>query len=251
VLSLVTSHGRATPLIWLSVWKDELTGQRNGFEDAALMRLAEVLPEGMSVTILADRGFADRKLLAFLTRLGFDYVIRLRGNIRVTAANGERRDAADWVNPQGRARKLRDAAVTAAGQPVPAVVCVHAPAIIRLYSRRWTIEPSFRDTKDLRFGMGLSTVRVSDPQRRERLLLLNAFATVLLTLLGQAGESLGMDRQLKTNTSKTRTHPLFRQGCMLYDLIPNMPDHRLRPLIQRFNEILNQKRIFTDVAAAL
>ncbi len=31
VLSLVTSHGRATPLIWLSVWKDELTGQRNSF----------------------------------------------------------------------------------------------------------------------------------------------------------------------------------------------------------------------------
>ena len=269
VLSLVTSHGRATPLIWLSVWKDELTDQRNSFEDAALRRLAEVLPEGLSVTILADRGFADRKLLAFLTRLGFDYVIRLRGNIRVTAANGERRDAAGWVGHHGRARKLRDAAVTAAGQPVPAVVCVHArdmkepwclatskteataSAIIRLYSRRWTIEPSFRDTKDLRFGMGLSTVRVSDPQRRDRLLLLNAFATVLLALLGQAGESLGMDRQLKTNTSKTRTHSLFRQGCMLYDLIPNMPEHRLRPLIQRFNEILNQKQIFTDVAAAL
>jgi len=261
VLSLVTSHGRTTPLIWLSVWKDELTDQRNSFEDAALRRLAEVLPEGVSVTILADRGFADRKLLAFLTRLGFDYVIRLRGNIRVTAADGERRDAADWVGHQGRARKLRDAAVTAAGHPVPAVVCVHArdmkepwclatskaeataPAIIRLYARRWTIEPSFRDTKDLRFGMGLSTVRVSDPQRRDRLLLVNAFATVLLTLLGQAGESLGMDRQLKTNTSKTRTHSLFRQGCMLYDLIPNMPEHRLRPLIQRFDEILNQKTL--------
>lgn len=262
VLSLVTNHGRATPLIWLSVWKDELTGQRNSFEDAALQRLAEVLPTGVSVTILADRGFADHKLLSFVTRLGFDHVIRLRGNIQVTAADGERRDAAGWVGHQGRARKLRDAAVTAAGHPVPAVVCVHArdmkepwclatskaeataPAIIRLYARRWTIEPSFRDTKDLRFGMGLSTVRVSDPQRRDRLLLLNAFATVLLTLLGQAGESLGMDRQLKTNTSKTRTHSLFRQGCMLYDLIPTMPDHRLRPLIQRFNEILNPKTLF-------
>ena len=72
------------------------------------------------------------------------------------------------------------------------------------------------------------------------LLLLNAFAIVLLTLLGTAGESLGMDRQLKSNTSKTRTHSLFRQGCMLYELIPNMPEHRLAPLIQKFSEYINQ-----------
>jgi hypothetical protein len=57
-------------------------------------------------------------------------------------------------------------------------------------------------------------------------------------MLGTAGESLGMDRQLKSNTSKTRTHSLFRQGCMLYELIPNMPKHRLLPLMQRFAEML-------------
>ena len=68
--------------------------------------------------------------------------------------------------------------------------------------------------------MGLSVLRIADPQRRDRLLLLNAFAIVLLTLLGAAGESLGMDRHLKVNTAKHRTHSLFRQGCMLYELIP-------------------------------
>ena len=56
----------------------------------------------------------------------------------------------------------------------------------------------------------------------------------LLTLLGAVGESLGMDRLLKSNTSKTRTHSLFRQGCMLYELIPNMPQHRLLPLVEAF-----------------
>ena len=35
----------------------------------------------------------------------------------------------------------------------------------------------------LRFGMGMSTLRIDDPQRRDRLLLLNAFAIMLLTLL--------------------------------------------------------------------
>ena len=32
VLSMVTGHGRAAPLLWLSVWKDELKNRRNDFE---------------------------------------------------------------------------------------------------------------------------------------------------------------------------------------------------------------------------
>jgi hypothetical protein len=51
---------------------------------------------------------------------------------------------------------------------------------------------------------------------------------VLLTLLRGAGETLGNDRMLKTNTATRRVHSLFRQGCILYDLIPMMPESRLR-----------------------
>lgn len=264
-LHLVTRHGRAMPLVWVTMLKDELTEQRNAIEDACLVRLSEVLPAGTRVTILADRGFGDHNLFAFLAELGFDYVIRFRGNIHVTAADGEQRLAAEWVGAGGRARKLCGAAVTATPSPVGAIVCVHAKGmkqpwclaasnanattreIVNLYAKRWTIEPSFRDTKDLRFGMGLSAVHIADPERRDRLLLLNAFAVFLLTLLGAAGESLGMDRHLKVNTTKRRTHSLFRQGCMLYDLIPNMPDIRLRPLIERFAEMMQQKRALAMV----
>ena len=38
-LNLVTDHGRAMQLLWLSVWKDELKDRRNDFEDACLLRL--------------------------------------------------------------------------------------------------------------------------------------------------------------------------------------------------------------------
>ena len=119
-----------------------------------------------------------------------------------------------------------------------------AGTLIKHYARRWTIEPSFRDTKDLRFGMGMAEIRIADPERRDRLLLISAFAMALLTMLGTAGESLGMDRLLKSNTSKKRTHSLFRQGCMLYELIPNMPEHRLLPLMQRFAEMLDGSGLF-------
>ena len=267
VLGLVGSHGRAAPLLWLTVWKEELKNQRNDYEDACLRRLSELVPPGCRVTILADRGFGDQKLFVFLGELGFDYVIHFRGNIHVSDTNGQTRPAADWVGKNGRARKLRDARVTAKGQQVGAVVCVHAKgmkepwclatsrkdataaALINHYVRRWTIEPQFRDTKDLQFGMGLSSTRVGEPTRRDRLLLISAFATALLTLLGAVGESLGMDRLLKSNTSKTRTHSLFRQGCMLYDLIPNMPEHRLLPLMQKFNHAVSNIALFVPELA--
>ena len=83
--------------------------------------------------------------------------------------------------------------------------------------------------------MGLSATRIGEPMQRDRLLLVSAFATALLTLLGVVGEGLGLDRLLKSNTSSKRTHSLFRQGCMLYDLIPNMPEPRLTPLMPPYS----------------
>ena len=94
--------------------------------------------------------------------------------------------------------------------------------------------------------MGPSVLRIGDPQRRDRLLLLNALAILLLTLLGAAGESLGMDRSLRTSTVKRRVHSLFRPGCLLYDLVPNMPEEGLRPLLVKYDEFLNQNRVFTQ-----
>jgi hypothetical protein len=267
VLSLVTGHGRAAPLIWLTVWKEEIATRRNDYEDACLRRLAETLPADCRVTILADRGFGDQKLFAFLQTLGFGYVIRFRGNIRVSDAEGQSKPAAEWVGKGGRARKLRDARVTAQGRQVGAVVCVHAKGmkepwclaasdpeataavLVNHYAKRWTIEPGFRDTKDLRFGMGLSSTRIGEPTRRDRLLLVSAFAMALLTLLGTVGESLGMDRLLKSNTSKSRSHSLFRQGCMLYELIPNMPEHRLTPLMIAFDKAVLQLTAFSRLFA--
>lgn len=266
-LNLVTKHGRAQPLLWFSVFKAELTGKRNDIEDMCLGRLKEALPEGTKATILADRGFGDVRLFSFLEDLGFGYVIRFRGDTFVTAADGETRRAEDFVGVGGRARKLAGALISKEKQKVGAVVCVHAKgmkeawhraasdgkattrAIINLYSRRWTIEPGFRDTKDLHFGMGLSAARIGDPYRRDRLLLLSAIAIVLLTLLGGAGEALGMDRLLKSNTVKRRVHSLLRQGCLYDDAIPNMPEPNLCALMDRFQALIRENKVTAAVLA--
>ena len=266
MLALISDHGRSTPLVWLTVDKSTLKDRRSFYEHRLLVRLAELLPAGVKVCIVADRGFGDQKLYKMLTEeLYFDYVIRFRGNITVTSRAGETRTAADWVQAGGRARLLRGAEVTADRYRVGTVVCVQDPdmkqawclaasstdatakQLIGLYGRRWGIECTPRDSKDLRFGLGLASMHVKSPERRDRLWLINAFAVVLLTLLGAAGEALGYDRMLKTNTAKRRVHSLFRQGCMLYDLIPTMRDDWLRPLMQRFSEMLRQQPLFADV----
>jgi len=263
MLSLLTRHGRATPLLWLTVDTARLKNHRHKYEYQVPVRLAEALPADIAVCIVADRGFGDQKLYRVLSEeLKFDYVIRFRGNIIVTAAAGGVRTAADWIGAGGRARLLRGALVTAERYQIGTVLCVQdremkqpwclassntnasARVLMSLYGKRWSIECGLRDTKDLRFGMGMGSIHVSTPARRDRLWLLNALAIALLTLLGAAGEALGYDRYLKSNTTKRRTHSLFRQGSMLYDLIPTMPEVRLLPLIERFAATLDKLPIF-------
>ena len=182
VLSMVTGHGRATPLLWKTVASSTLKGNQRRYEYEVLRRLREVLPAGVKVTVVADRGFGDCKLFyALTTELAFEYVIRLRGDIYVTNARGERRAAAAWVGAGGRARRLVGARVTDTYElPVGVVVCVHDPkmdepwclvaseatiptrVLIRYYGKRWGIEAGFRDIKDMRFGMGLTPLYVKN-----------------------------------------------------------------------------------------
>ena len=261
-LSLLTGQGRSMPLLWHTVRLDGLEGGRPAVEDALLCRLYDVIPDGVAVTIIADRWFGDCTLLEMLEReLGFGYVIRVRGNHYITDAKGERRKAQDWVGTGGRARTLRQVRLTDKHQyPVATAVCVQdkgmkepwclvasdteasAKTLKAYYAQRWGIEASFRDIKDLRFGMGMKVLRISKPERRDRLLLLSALAMALLTVLGATGEALGYDRMLKANTVKRRTHSLFRQGLMLYDWLPRMPEKYFKPLIEAFAETLAQQR---------
>lgn len=264
-LYLITSHGRATPLVWHTTYKSELEGQRARLEDETIECLHNALADDVRVTLLADRGFGDQERYKHLALLGWDYVIRFREAILVTDTKGTTRPARDWLPVSGRATMLKDARVTDDKTSVPAVVVVHdkrmkdtwclaasrpelgAAALVNLYGRRFTIEETFRDTKDLHFGMGLKATHIGDSRRRDRLLFLAAMAHALLTLLGAAGERAGLDRLLKTNTVKRRTLSLYRQGSFWYDAIPNMPEERLAKLVTAYDEILREHAVFVEV----
>lgn len=262
---LITNHGRATPLLWQSVEKADLEGKRNAHEDRLLETLAACMPEGVRVTVLADRGFGDQKRYEQLRGLKLDYIIRFREIITVSDQWGTSKPASEWLPKSGRAALVKDAAVTQDFYVVPGVVVVHdrkmdepwclatsradlgAADIVKLYGRRFTIEETFRDTKDIHFGMGLKATHIKSAARRDRLLLLAALAHALLTLLGAAGERCGLDRKLKTNTSQKRQMSLYNQGCYWYMAIPNMREERLSILMQAYADILREHDFLRDI----
>jgi hypothetical protein len=266
---VVTTHGRATPLTWKTVRKSNLAGRRNDFEYEIVERLHGAIPSDVAVILLADRAFGDQKFYAHLALLGWDYVIRFRGAILVEDESGAQKPAANWVPKSGRATMIKPARVTNDRTVVPAVVVVHqakmkeawclatslgdraAAEIVALYGKRFTIEETFRDAKDLRFGMGLSATHIGVAGRRDRLLLLAAIAHALLTLLGAASEKTGMDAYLKVNTAKKRTHSLFRQGAYWYGAIPEMRDDWLANLMTAFDAIVSEHAIFQEVYALI
>lgn len=247
-VNLVTRHGRATPLVWITVPSWSLKNRRNEYEDEALFLLSRVCPEGIRVTILADRGFGDEKLYRLLQDLGWDFIIRFRGCIRVESQEGSSQRAQELVPANGRIREVPGAKVTHKATQVGAVVLVKKRGmkeawhlatslvgqkewVVKLYGRRFTCEENFRDEKDDRFGLGFKQTRVSTCNRRDRFLVICTLATILLTLLGAAGETLGLDRYLKAGTARRRVHSLFHQGRRYVRGVLRMHEEAIRQLL--------------------
>ena len=95
--------------------------------------------------------------------------------------------------------------------------------------------------------MGLSATRIRSIERRDRLVLISALSVIILTLLGATGEQLGMDRYMKANTVKYRTHSLFRQGCYYYSRLPNMKDEERREFLDVFSTLLLEQKSLHEI----
>jgi hypothetical protein len=263
VLGTQTEHGRSTPLVWKTVTHAALQDQRHAPEDELLGRLAEVLPKGGRVTVVADRGGSDITRYRCLKALGVESIMRVRGVVDVASADGERRQATDWLGAGGQRRVLRGARVTAEGQPVPLVVCVPqkrmqepwwlasrrsdltGTAIKDRSSTRFMVEETCRDVKNPRLGLGLTPTVMARHDRRDALFRLAVRAHTRLTRLGTAGEELGRDRWLGATRPRPDSH--FRQGQMRFGLIPTMDQPRLRILLQRFGQLLRAHTLLSQV----
>tara|TARA_B100000508_G_scaffold138194_1_gene133848 strand:+ start:286 stop:1416 length:1131 start_codon:yes stop_codon:yes gene_type:complete len=270
VLSLQTEHGRNTPLVWKTYQKSAMKGKRNDAEDELLRLFSGCVPGGTKVTIVADRGFSDTALYHFLKEgLDFDYVIRMKSNILLTDSKGKQAPVSDYLSSTGRTKSLKNVALTSKQCPVANVVLTRQKGmksawfiatshgelsnkkILTIYGKRWGVETSFRDIKDYKFGMGMAHMHTRSVARRDNLFLISALAIAFLTLLGKAGDEAGLERTIKVNTSKTRTYSYWRQGCIYYSLLPGMREEWLRPLMEKFRQLLDEQPFVKAVFSTL
>ena len=235
ILSItVRAHGRAIPIAWMTVAKEHLKDQMREYERTLCERVARCLPATCRPILLADRGFATTHFFRFLDALGWDGIIRSKGNILVQWA-------ARWVplTILGKSRPVqRDERVfyakAAEDGPYAGRFVVYADqnhsdpwflmvsaglaerptgAIVAGYGQRFTCEESYKDQKnDPGEGFPRDCVKLGTAERWDRLGLVFAWASYWLNVAGWDREARGLAPEWRANTVKTRTHALWRLG---------------------------------------
>lgn len=93
-----------------------------------------------------------------------------------------------------------------------------ADAIVAIYAQRMQIEQSFRDTKNARFGLGLSNSGSRTPERLAVLALIASVAEFALRLIGQCAINHHLQYDLQLTNRKTRPElSVIRVGKLLVD----------------------------------
>lgn len=197
--------GRAVPLLWVSIAKTQLKRRRNALEEKLVRQLQDMLPEGVSLILLADRGFGRTELARTCQKLGLHYIIRIKPDVWVETRSF-RGTLRVYPVHQGMCRVLRDV-VDRKHDPVRQHVLIRgveglpqkrdepwflmtdlgrAPrSLSRLYGKRMTVEELFRDHKNRRNGWSWRDVQVTQAERFDRLQLILAFAYLWLVGLGR------------------------------------------------------------------
>lgn len=193
----VVYRGRAVPIVW-DVLQHSSSSVTHAAYAALLEAVPSLLPAGIKVVFLADRGFADTRLLAHLRRLGWHFRIRIKATFSVRRPGQPACKGEDFSLAPGRALFLQHVKITAEAlgsvslalarhsstgeywyivSDEPTSVCTFEE-----YGRRFDIEENFLDDKSNGFQLESSLVR--DADALARLCFVVAVATLYLVAQG-------------------------------------------------------------------
>lgn len=193
----VVYRGRAVPVVWEVIEHGSSSVTHTAYE-GLLDAVPPLLPAGIKVVFLADRGFADTELLSQLRRLGWHFRIRIKATFRVLRPGQPSRKVEEFALAPGRALFLHSVAITTeAFGPVSLALARHSGTgeywyivsdeptngqTFGEYGRRFDIEENFLDDKSNGFQLESSLVR--DADALTRLCLVLAVATLYLVAQG-------------------------------------------------------------------
>jgi hypothetical protein len=190
-------RGRAVPVVWEVLEHGSSSVAYEAYA-ALLEAVPPLLPLGVRVVFLADRGFADTELLAHLRRLGWHFRLRIKASFGVTRPGHRPGKVEDFTRAPGRALFLHHVAITAEHfGPVSLALARHTangeywyvvsdePTSVHTfveYGWRVDIEENFLDDKSNGFQLESSLLRNADAVAR--LCLVLAVTTLYLVAQG-------------------------------------------------------------------
>lgn len=213
VLMISVRRGdRSLPL----VWRIEEGEANIGFagQQGLLEEVRAWLPAGAAVMLLADRFYPSVALFEWLLATGWQYRLRLKGNLLVDvgcAGIGTTGELAAGVRERYEAKaRLFEAGIPMAigvlhepGHPEPWIIAMDCPpnrAAVRDYGARWAIEPMFSDFKSR--GFRLEDTKLEAPKRLDCLILIMALAMYWCVQAGQ--------EDARCNPTATEKKPVSR-----------------------------------------
>lgn len=218
VLALV-HNGVAFPLFWKALGKAG---------NSALSERRELLERYLSVFgrdsiayLCADREFGGQVFAAYLLRRGIPFVLRVRGNTRLSNARGQQKTARGlfWQSKVQSARELgrrrvfgKGLALFVAGMRIAdgdfvILISDTSEDLLARYGKRWGIETLFGCLK--RRGFDLEATHVTAPERLCRLVAVLALAFCWAYL---SGAWLYEQQPWKVKKHGRLTCSLFRRG---------------------------------------
>jgi len=193
-------RGRAIPIAW-RVFKHNSTSVSYKDYKILLKQAVLILPPGLPVVLLTDRGFVHVALVKFARRHGWGYRLRAKASTVVRLPGGRVANMAQLCPPKGHAHFYHGVAILGvrigpvhialanpeAADEEPWYIISNAPTDVTTldeYALRFDIEEGFLDDKA--GGFQVESSKLADPQVIERLFLVLAVATLHFTSVGVA-----------------------------------------------------------------
>jgi len=194
----VIYRGRAVPLVWKTIKHHSSSVAFDDYQDL-LDEAAQLLPHGAHIIFLADRGFADTKLMQYLSEtLAWHWRIRIKSSFYVYRRNRQAVKISHIQLKRGHARFWHKVYITEKqfGGVYLALANPHGSTESWLivsdqptnrstfddYGLRFDIEENFLDDKSGAFQLESSRFRSADVI--SRLVLVLAIATLFLVSQG-------------------------------------------------------------------
>ena len=203
----VVYRDRAIPLVWKVLDHQSSAVAFEVYKELPNRAAVLLLPFAGQVVFLADRGFADTALMAHLTKLGWQWRIRLKGNFLIFRRGRRSCKVRQFTPARGQAYFFQNVFITAEHYgPVHLAVAYHPRSkefwyvlsseptsltTFEEYGRRFDIEENFLDDKSNGFQLESSLIRSVDALNR----LCFVLAITTLYLVSQGTEVVEQSRR--------------------------------------------------------